>query len=98
MGQTMNCLWHKCGAAFTPTKPNKKFCTEKCKDAHNNWLKMTGVHFVPRAYYYVLGIANSRIPPITIDEMANEIILKQANADGEGITQDEAFGLKTDQP
>jgi len=89
------CLWHKCGKEFTPIQDNQKFCPGgKCKDAHNNWLKMTGIHLCPRALYYIQSIANSRIPPISNDEMANEMISRVANADGEPLRDDEAFGLK----
>lgn len=87
------CLWHKCGAEFEPKKINQKFCCDPHKIAHNNWLKMTGIHLCPRALYYVQGLSDSRVPPISVAQMANEMILKMANADGEPLTQNEAFGL-----
>ena len=52
------------------------FCSGgKCRIAHNNWLKMTGVHFIPQIYYEIKSIADSRIPPISVDAAANEMFL-----------------------
>ena len=84
------CLWHKCGADFEPRQTSQKFCQNACKDAHNNWLKMTGIHLVPRALDYVQGLADAR--EIPIDEMANEMILKMANADGKPLDDEEMYG------
>ena len=91
----LKCAWHRCGKEFEPKQKGQRFCPGgKCKDAHNNWLKMTGIHLCPRALYYVHDLAIHRIPPITNDEMANEMILKAMNADGESLTNEEAAGLK----
>jgi len=88
------CKWAKCGAEFEPTKDNQEFCKPEHRHAHNNWLKMTGIHLCPRALYYVHDLASHRIPPITNDEMANEMILKIANSGQENLTNEEAAGLK----
>ena len=91
----LKCAWHKCGKDFDPTQKGQRFCSGgKCKDAHNNWLKMTGIHLCPRALYYVHDLANHRIPPITNDEMANEMILMMANSGQEQLTNEESAGLK----
>jgi hypothetical protein len=95
MAEKLKCAWHKCGKEFEPSQKGQKFCPGgKCKDAHNNWLKMTGIHLCPRALYYVQGLADSRIPPISLSEMANEMILKVANSGQESLTNEEAAGLK----
>ena len=88
------CKWAECGAEFEPIQDNQQFCKPEHRHAHNNWLKKTGIHLCPRALYYVQELANSRRPPITNDEMANEMILKMANADGETLTNEESAGLK----
>ena len=88
------CLWKECGKEFEPIQDNQEFCKPEHRHAHNNWLKKTGIHLCPRALYYVQELANSRRPPITNDEMANEMILKMANADGETLTNEESAGLK----
>ena len=73
----LKCSWHKCGKEFEPTQKGQKFCPGgKCKDAHNNWLKMTGVHFIPQIYNYIKEIADSQIPPVSVDEMANKMFFK----------------------
>jgi len=77
VGQKMlKCPWHKCGKEFEPNKPNQKFCCDQHKIAHNNWLKITSIHFIPPIYNYIKSVADSRIPPISVSEMANEMILK----------------------
>ena len=89
----MKCAWHKCGKEFEPSQKGQRFCPGgKCKDAHYNWLKITGIHLCPRALYYVQGLAGAR--GITKDEMANEMILRMANSGQESLTNEEAAGLK----
>ena len=88
------CRWIKCGIEFEPEKYGQHFCSPEHRHAHNNWLKTTGIHLCPRALHYVQSIANHRKPPITNDEMANEMILKMMNADGESLTNEESAGLK----
>ena len=71
----LKCKWHKCGKEFEPKKPNQVFCCDQHKIAHNNWLKMTGIHFIPQIYSYIESIAKSQIPPVSVDEMANKMFL-----------------------
>ena len=82
----------KCGKEFKPVRVKQSFCSPECRIAHNNWLKMTGIHLCPRALYYVQGLAEAR--RITITEMANEMILKISNSGQENLTNEEAAGLK----
>ena len=92
MAEKLKCAWHKCGKEFEPTQKGQKFCSGgKCKDACNNWLKLTGIHLCPRALSFVQGLAEAR--KITNDEMANEMILKMANPDGQPLTSEEATGI-----
>lgn len=41
------CKWAKCRAEFEPVKDNQEFCKPEHRHAHNNWLKMTGIHLCP---------------------------------------------------
>ena len=94
----LKCAWHKCGKEFEPTQKGQKFCSGgKCKDAHNNWLEKTGVHFIPPIYNYIKSVADSRIPPITVSEMANEMILKVMGRELAELNKNEQPGeyLKT---
>ena len=94
----LKCAWHKCGKEFEPTQKGQRFCSGgKCKDAHNNWLKKTGVHFIPPIYNYIKSVADSRIPPITVSEMANEMILKVMGRELAELNKNEQPGeyLKT---
>jgi len=91
------CKWAKCGAEFEPTKDNQEFCKPEHRHAHNNWLKITGVHFIPPIYNYIKGIANSRIPPISVSEMANEMMMEFMGHKKEELKKSEQPGeyLKT---
>ena len=91
-GASMICP--ECHKAFTAIQHNQRFCCQRHKDAFHNRAKMTGIHLCPRALYYVQDLANHRIPPITNDEMANEMILMMANSGQEQLTNEEAAGLK----
>jgi len=91
------CLWMKCGKEFKPMQEHQKFCPGgKCRDAYNNWRKMTGIHLVPENYDYVKGIADSQ--GRAVDEQANIMIAKMANADGAGIDEDKLYGMQKEQP
>lgn len=86
------CKWSKCGKEFEPAKVNQDYCKPECRHAHNNYLKITGIHLCPRALYYVQSLAEAR--KITNDEMANEMILKISNSGQENLTNEEAAGLR----
>ena len=92
----LKCAWHKCGKEFEPTQKGQKFCSGgKCKDAHNNWLKKTGVHFIPPIYNYIKDIADHC--HVSVDEKANEMMLAMAGRTVEELRPSERPGeyLKT---
>ena len=75
------CAWMKCSKEFEPTQKHQKFCPGgKCKDAYNNYRKMTGIHLAPELYDYVKGVADSQ--GRAVDVQANIMIAKIANPDG----------------
>ena len=83
------CKWSKCGNEFEPTKFNQDYCKPECRHAHNNWLKMTGVHFIPQIYNYVKGVADSYTPPKSVSEMANLMMLKMMNREESELSKSE---------
>jgi len=89
----MKCLWHKCGKEFEPAKKGQKFCSGgKCKDAHNNWLKSTGIHLAPRVLAQLQEIADGQGVPI--DAMANVMLARVLNPDGKPLEDAEIYGVK----
>lgn len=88
-----------CKKEFTPSRTNQIFCCMVCKDGWHNAKKAFAVILCERAFGYVKGITdgwNERGENVTVSEVANTIILKQANADGEPLRKDELYGVNGD--
>jgi hypothetical protein len=91
----MKCLWHKCGVEFDPVKKNQNFCKPEHRHAHNNYLKMTGIHFIPQIYNYIKDVADHC--HVSVDEKANEMMLSIMGRTAEELKPNERPGeyLKT---
>ncbi|MFA5107742.1 MAG: hypothetical protein WC497_05475 [Patescibacteria group bacterium] len=88
----MKCLWHKCGAEFTPTQKNQKFCPGgKCQVAYNNYRKLHGHHLIPRIEQKLQDAANGQEKPV--DQMLNEIVDMAIPTPGRPLTDSEIKGV-----
>ena len=91
------CQWKDCGKEFTPIQKHQKFCSGgKCREAYNNWRKLTGIHLLPELYEYVKSVADEI--GIPVDAQANIMIAKVANPDGQPLDDDALYGKPKDTP
>lgn len=89
---SLKCAWHKCGKEFIPAKKGQRFCPGgKCKDAHNNWLKMTGHHLIPRIELKLQKAAGYLEKPV--DQFLNEIVDMAIPTAGISMSEDEIKGI-----
>ena len=95
VGQTAVCL--KCGKEFEPVRVKQQFCSPACRVDYHNQLKKSGIHLIPQLYNYIKSIAESQIPPVSVDEMANRMFLKFTGHEEEELKKSERPGeyLKT---